>query len=134
MLMTSICQWGVARALFTKCIDESEVQSVFSAIAFLSGLMPIASNPAFRQLYDRTLDTFPGAFLIMSAAIGLVLAVANFYLYTHRGNMLVDRKGELVKNDDDAEKEQEEDAERRQSGISDVKADESERTSSSSSS
>lgn len=53
-----------------------------------------------RGLYDKTIDTFPSAYLLLAAAIILVLAVSNFAVYTQRSNMLVDRKGKRIKDED----------------------------------
>ena len=54
--MLWIAQFSSARSLFTKCIHEDEVGKLYSAIAFLAAVMPMLSNPAFRKLYDVTLE------------------------------------------------------------------------------
>ena len=41
-------------------LPNTECRNIAQAI-FLAA-MPLAGNPAFRQLYDATLDTFPAAF------------------------------------------------------------------------
>ena len=73
--------------MVTKCIGADEIGKAFSAVAFLAAVMPIASNGAFRGLYDATLETFPAAFLLLTAAIGTLITYLNFYVYTQRGKM-----------------------------------------------
>ena len=58
----SYCKYGTARALISKCISEDEVGKAFSLIAVTAALIPFVSNPAMRQLYRATVETFPGAF------------------------------------------------------------------------
>ena len=90
--MLWIAEFSTARSLFTKCVGVDEVGKIFSAVGFVAALMPILSNPTYRLLYNATLETFPGAFLLMGAALTLLLAVANFYIYTKRSRLIgVDR-------------------------------------------
>ena len=46
--------------------------------------MPIIGNPAFRQLYNETLDTFPAAEILLAAAILATSAFLNFVVFTQR--------------------------------------------------
>ena len=57
---------------------------VFSALAILAAIMPIIGNPAFRQLYNKTLDTFPSAEILLAAAILATSAFLNFVVFTQR--------------------------------------------------
>ncbi len=96
LLLMEISQYSLARALFTKSVHEDEVGGLFSAIAFLSATMPLVGTAIFRELYDATLDTFAGAFLLLSAGISFILGCSNFFLYTQRNKMLVDRMGRTI--------------------------------------
>ena len=44
----------------------------------------------FRQTYNATVDTFPGAILVMSGVISVILGLLHFYLYRHRSVMVGD--------------------------------------------
>ena len=46
--------------------------------------MPIIGNPAFRQLYNETLDTCPAAEILLAAAILATSAFLNFVVFTQR--------------------------------------------------
>ncbi|TRY80252.1 hypothetical protein TCAL_13569, partial [Tigriopus californicus] len=94
----AICKFSATRSLLTKCIDHDEVGKLYSFIALLSALIPIGSNPAFRQLYNATLGSFPSAFLLLSAALGVLTVFLIFLVYTQRKYMLVDRKGVVLRN------------------------------------
>ncbi len=119
ILFMRMCEFSSARALLTKTIPSEDVSkghrffrhqfttskkrftmfqigSVFSMIALFAATMPLASNPTFRELYEATIDTFPSAFLLLGASIGLVLAFANVGIFTQRRKLLVDRKGREI--------------------------------------
>ena len=45
------------------------------------------NNPVYRGIYGATLDVFPSAFLLFSAAMTMTTGFISFYLYTRRGNV-----------------------------------------------
>jgi hypothetical protein len=59
------CKYGLVRSLLSNCIDPSEVGKVFSLLSVIASVAPIAGNPLFRQLYNKTLNTFPGAIFLL---------------------------------------------------------------------
>ena len=61
-----------------------KVGRLFSGVAILSAVAPLLSNPVYRKLYDLTLDTFPSAFLLLSASIALMQFCGNFVVFTQR--------------------------------------------------
>ena len=48
----------------------------------------------YRQLYKRSLDSFPGAYMLMAAMFCIVAMGMNFYLYTQRNRMKRSHKNE----------------------------------------
>ena len=80
----SFCKYGLVRSLLSNCVEKQEMGKMYSALAILSAVMPIAANPAFRQLYNQTLDTFPAAEILLATAILLSTAIINFILYTQK--------------------------------------------------
>ena len=81
-------KYGLVRSLLSKCVAKHETGKMFSALAILAALMPIAGNPAFRQLYKETLDTFPAAEILLAAAILATSAILNFVVFTQRWRMV----------------------------------------------
>ena len=81
------CKYAVVRSLISKCIDSNEVGKVYSFMAVLASLAPVAGNPLFRQLYNKTLDTFPGAIFLLYAAILFCSAIGNLFLYVKRDEL-----------------------------------------------
>ena len=55
----------------------------------------------YRQLYKRSLDSFPGAHMLLAAMFCIVALGMNFYLYTQRNRM---RRSQKNEQDDDPEK------------------------------
>ena len=78
------CKYGLVRSLLSKCVNSDETGKMFSALAILSALMPLLSNPVFRGLYNKTLDTFPAAEILLATAILFTSTVGNFVVYTQK--------------------------------------------------
>jgi hypothetical protein len=54
------------------------IQSIVISLAFL------LSNPIVRQLYSATLETFPGAFLLLIAALLVTAGFGNLFIYANQ--------------------------------------------------
>ncbi len=78
------CKYAVVRSLLSKCIDTNEVGKVFSMLAVIASVAPIGGNPLFRQLYNQTLSTFPGAVFLLFAALLFLAGCVNLFLYFSR--------------------------------------------------
>jgi hypothetical protein len=76
------------RSLISKCIESDEVGKAFSILAVIAALVPVASNPLYRQLYDSTMDSFPGAIFLLTAALYLAAAIGNLLLYFQRDELI----------------------------------------------
>jgi hypothetical protein len=50
----------------------------------LISLAFIVSNPIVRQLYNNTIDGFPGAFLLLISATLVVAGFGNFAVYANQ--------------------------------------------------
>ena len=61
--------------------------------------VPLLSNPAFRQLYNKTLESFPGAEIVMSASAFYITALINSYLYAQRDRIYNNRDLEKIKEE-----------------------------------
>ena len=78
------CKYAVVRSLLSKCIDTDEVGKVFSILAVIASVAPVGGNPVFRQLYNKTLSTFPGAVFLLYAALLSLAGFVNLFLYFMR--------------------------------------------------
>ena len=68
----------------SKSVQSDETGKMYSALAILCAAMPLIGNPAFRRLYDATLDTFPAAEILLAATIYAIAAILNLLLYAQR--------------------------------------------------
>ena len=84
-----------------QCVNKNEVGKVYSVLGITGSLVPIAGNPAFRQLYRQTLSFFPRSVLILSGAVGVLCMFCNIYLFTQKGKMKL--KGKEGTQEGDAE-------------------------------
>ena len=68
-------------------MSKTEIGKLYSVLGITGSLIPILANPAFRQLYNLTISTFPRSVLVLSAAVGLVCLVCNIFIYTQKEAM-----------------------------------------------
>ncbi len=66
---------------------------MFSVLAVVTCLGPIAGNPLFRQLYNVTLNNFPGSIYILFAALQFAALSGNFLVFIKRTNVNEDPSG-----------------------------------------
>merc|ERR1712062_316542 len=79
--------WASARTLFTFCVSKKEIGKIYASVGIVAAIVPLASNPAFRQLYNYTIKTFPGAVLILAGCIILVKIAIYLTVYLQRSNL-----------------------------------------------
>ena len=89
------CKYSVVRSLMSKSFSLDEVGKVFSILAVVAALGPVAGNPIFRQLYNATIDTFPGAFFLLGSLLMLVATLSNVLIYTQRHKLAPDEEDEV---------------------------------------
>ncbi len=75
------CKFGIIRSLLSKFIEPDEVGKVFSLLAIISAVGPMAGNPVFRQLYYYTISIYPGAMFLCFAALLFVAMSAAGFVY-----------------------------------------------------
>jgi PCFT/HCP family folate transporter-like MFS transporter 1/3 len=81
------CKYSVVRSLLSKSFEEDEIGKVFSVLAVIAALAPVAGNPIYRQLYNSTLKTFPGAIFLLASCMMLVACLGNFIVYMKRQHL-----------------------------------------------
>ena len=91
LTIISECKYGVFRSVVSRCVEDQDIGKVFSALSMIYQFVPLLSNPAFRQLYNKTLESFPGAEIVMSACAFYMTALINSYLYAQRDRIYNDR-------------------------------------------
>ena len=79
-----LCKYGVIRSLLSKCVSEDETGKIFSALAIMAAVIPMAGNATLRTLYKITLETFPAAEILLCASILMLASALNFVLYTQK--------------------------------------------------
>ena len=56
-------------------------------MGIMTALMPMIGNPAYRSLFDKTIDSFPRSVLILSGCLAFFNACCNVWLSTQRSQM-----------------------------------------------
>lgn len=58
--------------------------------------MPMVGNPAYRTLFDKTIDTFPRSVLILSGCLAFLNACCNVWLSTQKSQMRLNNEDEKI--------------------------------------
>lgn len=77
-------------------MDQDEVTRTFSLMGIMSALMPMVGNPAYRTLFDKTIDYFPRSVLILSGCLAFCNACCNVWLSTQKSQMRLNNEDEGV--------------------------------------
>ena len=80
----------LSRSGISKFLDSSEVGKAFSVLAILESLSPFATKPFFSYFYKSTLETFPGAYILLYGSVYILILL--LLIYTHFGMKKQDRK------------------------------------------
>ena len=54
---------------FSQSVEKSEVGRIFSCLALISALVKFVSGPMYAIIYDQTLASFPGTFMMVTSLI-----------------------------------------------------------------
>ena len=68
-------------------MDADEVTKIFSLMGIMSAFMPMIGNPAYRTLFNYTIDDFPRSVLLLSSALAFFNATCNVFLSTQKSKM-----------------------------------------------
>ena len=44
--------WASARTLITFCVNSNEVGKIYASVGIIAAIIPLISNPVFRQIYN----------------------------------------------------------------------------------
>ena len=80
-------------------VEPNEVAKIYAVLALLVTTTGMVSTVMYKGLYGRTLDTYPSAFLLLSASFYFLSAVISLFLYTQR-HRLYDVKAKIVPIDE----------------------------------
>ena len=71
----------IIRSLCTKIVDEDEKGRVFAVVALGQALVPMVVGPALGAIYQATLSTFAGAYMLVVVALLLLVFLNSVLLW-----------------------------------------------------
>ena len=83
------CKFSIGRSLLSKFCEPDEVGKMFSILSILLSLTFMISNPIVRQLYNETIESFPGAFLLLMAAMLTVSGFGSLFVYLKQNKVII---------------------------------------------
>ena len=92
------CKFPIGRSLISKYCEPDEVGKIYSIQSIVISISFMASNPLVRGLYNKTLETFPGAYLLLNASLLVLSGFGNFFIYSKKDAVRV--KQEAAKDAD----------------------------------
>lgn len=78
------CKFAVGRSLLSKSCEEDETGKLFSVLSVFGSLTVLIVNPVTKNLYNNTVDSFPGAFLLLSGSIIVLGGLINVFFFSQR--------------------------------------------------
>ena len=84
-------------------VHSNEIGKMYSSVAFVAALVPLAGHPAYKQLFNATIRDFPGAYFLLTSGVLLVALACNTYIFTKRDNLITheeDARNNRAKEDD----------------------------------
>ncbi|XP_076269604.1 putative peptidoglycan muropeptide transporter SLC46 [Rhynchophorus ferrugineus] len=72
-------QYALTKSLLSKVVQEDEIAKIFAVLSLGSNILGPVSSAAYSALYNRTIDTNPGLYNLVSAvisAIGILVYIA----------------------------------------------------------
>ena len=78
--------WASARTLFTLCVNENEIGKIYASVGIVASIAPLLSNPAYRTLYNLTIDNFPGAIFLLAGFKNIAIVVIFAIIFMKRSN------------------------------------------------
>ena len=69
-----------ARSMISQCVEADEVGRILSIFTVCSAISSSVGTAIFQRIYGLTLDTFPGAYLAINAALYLISVPNNVVL------------------------------------------------------
>jgi len=95
-------KYALARSLLSQTVGKQEVGRIYSSLAFISAIVPLFSHLIYGHIYDNTVSTFPGAFLIFTSclvAVAAILMILNKKLLFNSGGQDTDLHMKNVQKD-----------------------------------
>ena len=99
---------AIARSLLTKLVEPQEVAKMYALLNLMTQLSSLIAIPTyrsiflfyllrgeyyleflFRLIFGATLETFPGAFLNLTAGLMMASGYAYFYLFTQKRTIII---------------------------------------------
>ena len=70
-----------SRSVVSLAVDSDEIGRIFGVFSIFSAVLGSTVGAGFQQLYNKTLDTLPGAFLLVISCLLLSAAPSNLVMY-----------------------------------------------------
>ncbi len=75
------------RSLLSKAVKSDEIGKIYSLLAIVSAVAPMIGNPVFRQIYNFTLNSYPGAMFFVFAGTVAIAAASNVIVFLNRNHL-----------------------------------------------
>ena len=70
----------MCRSVLSKMVESEEVGRVFSVLSLLAAVSTSLVSAAFMKLYNQTLATLPGAYLLLASGLAVVTIPINLVM------------------------------------------------------
>jgi len=71
----------ITRSAMSLAVDSNEIGKIFSVLSLFGGFINSGIGAIFQQLYNKTLDTLPGAYLLLVTSFVVISIPTNMIMY-----------------------------------------------------
>ena len=89
------------RSNMSKLMESNEIGKAFSFLAVFQGILPFGAKPFFAFLYKSTLETFPGAYRVLTGSLYSVVLI--IIIFTHFGLKRLDKRNSREEKQEELE-------------------------------
>ena len=99
----------IMRSMIVYVLPSNEVAKIFCVIEFLKNILGLIGPVVFGKMYEKTVGTFPAAFLHLGTAMKILVFVVSLLVYheLRKRNRRIKMKNSSAKKDSDLKSDNE---------------------------
>merc|ERR1719342_384079 len=81
LCVMSQCYNIINRSVISLAVESGEIGGIYGVLSIFKAILGSTIGAGFQQLYNKTLDSLPGAFLLLASGVLVAAIPSNFLMY-----------------------------------------------------